>query len=95
MMKVLAIYPGRFQPWHRGHYQVYQWLKDKFGDAVIATSNKVEAPKSPFNFEEKKRMMVLAGVPSGKVKHVVNPYISSEILKEYDPKTTVLVFSIS
>ena len=95
MMKVLAIYPGRFQPWHRGHYQVYQWLKDKFGDAVIATSNKVEAPKSPFNFEEKKRMMVLAGVPSGKVKHVVNPYISSEILKEYDPKTTVLVFAVS
>jgi hypothetical protein len=95
MMKVLAIYPGRFQPWHRGHYQVYQWLRSKFGDAVIATSNKVEAPKSPFNFEEKKRMMVLAGVPSKKIKHVTNPYVSSEILKEYDPKTTVLVFAVS
>jgi len=47
-MKILAVYPGRFQPFHKGHAQVYQWLKNKFGDAVIATSDKVEAPKSPF-----------------------------------------------
>lgn len=94
-MKVLAVYPGRFQPFHKGHAQVFQWLKNKFGDAVIATSDKVEAPKSPFNFNEKKRMMVLAGVPSNKVRHVTNPYLAREILKDYDPKTTVLVFAVS
>ena len=94
-MKVLAVYPGRFQPFHKGHAQVYQWLKNKFGGAVIATSDKVEAPKSPFNFAEKKKMMSLAGVPSSDIKQVANPYIAREILKDYDPKTTVLVFAVS
>ena len=94
-MKILAVYPGRFQPFHKGHAQVYQWLKNKFGDAVIATSDKVEAPKSPFNFTEKKKMMTLAGVPSSSIKQVTNPYIAREILKDYDPKTTVLVFAVS
>ena len=56
-MKTIAVYPGRFQPFHKGHAQVYKWLKSKFGNATIATSNKVEAPKSPFTFTEKKKMM--------------------------------------
>jgi cytidyltransferase-like protein len=94
-MKILAVYPGRFQPFHKGHAQVFQWLKSKFGSAVIATSDKVEAPKSPFNFKEKKSMMRLAGVPASAIKHVTNPYISREILKDYDPKTTVLIFAVS
>ena len=94
-MKILAIYPGRFQPFHKGHAQVYKWLKSKFGDAIIATSDKVEAPKSPFNFKEKKKMMTLAGVPSNHIKQVSNPYVASEILKDFDPKTTVLIFAVS
>ena len=94
-MKKLVIYPGRFQPFHKGHAQVYQWLKNKFGDAYIATSDKVEAPKSPFNFKEKKQMMRLAGVPAGKIKQVLNPYMAREILKDFDPKTTVLIFAVS
>jgi len=94
-MKVLVVYPGRFQPFHKGHAQVYKWLKSKFGDAVIATSDKVELPKSPFNFKEKVKMMTLAGVPSNSIKQVTNPYIAREILKDYDPKTTVLVFAVS
>jgi cytidyltransferase-like protein len=94
-MKKLVIYPGRFQPFHKGHAQVFQWLKSKFGDAYIATSDKVEAPKSPFNFQEKKQMMRLAGVPAGKIKQVLNPYMAREILKDFDPKTTVLIFAVS
>ena len=94
-MKKLVIYPGRFQPFHKGHAQVFNWLKNKFGDAIIATSDKVEAPKSPFNFKEKKQMMKLAGVPASKVKQVLNPYMAREILKDYDPKTTVLIFAVS
>lgn len=94
-MKILAVYPGRFQPFHKGHAQVYKWLKQKFGNVVIATSDKVEAPKSPFNFKEKKKMMELAGVPSKDIRQVTNPYIAREILKDYDPKKTVLVFAVS
>lgn len=94
-MKILAVYPGRFQPFHKGHAQVYQWLKKKFDNVIIATSDKVEAPKSPFNFKEKKRMMALAGVPSDGVTQVTNPYIAREILKDYNPKDTILVFAVS
>ena len=94
-MRILAVYPGRFQPFHKGHAQVYQWLKKKFGNAVIATSDKVEAPKSPFNFAEKKRMMMLAGVPESDITQVTNPYIAKEVLANYDPKTTVLLFAVS
>ena len=94
-MKVLAVYPGRFQPLHKGHAQVYEWLKNKFGDAVIATSDKVDPPKSPFNFKEKVQIMKLAGIPSSDVQQVRNPYIASEILRNYDGKKTVLVFAVS
>ena len=94
-MKILAVYPGRFQPFHKGHGMVYKWLKNKFGNATIATSNKVEAPKSPFNFDEKKKMMTLAGVTPSDVQQVTNPYIAKEILRQHDPDTTVLVFAVS
>ena len=53
--EMLVVYPGRFQPWHKGHYAVYNYLVNEFGrDSVyIASSNKVDPPRSPFNFSEK------------------------------------------
>ena len=94
-MKIIAVYPGRFQPFHKGHAQVYKWLKEKFGNAHIATSDKVEAPKSPFNFDEKKKMMELAGVSPSDIYQVRNPYIAPEVLRHYDGSKTVLVFAVS
>jgi len=94
-MKTIAVYPGRFQIFHKGHHQVYKWLKNKFGNATIATSNKVEAPKSPFTFTEKKKMMELSGVTSTDIHEVRNPYISSEILRGYDGSKTIVVFAVS
>lgn len=93
--KIVVVYPGRFQPFHKGHKQVYDWLKKKFGNVVIATSNKVEHPKSPFNFAEKLSLMNLAGVPSRDVEQVKNPYIASEILRKHNGNNEVLVFAIS
>jgi cytidyltransferase-like protein len=94
-MKILAIYPGRFQPFHKGHKQVYEWLKQKFGNAVIATSDKVDPPKSPFNFAEKVELMNLAGVPSSDIKEVKNPYIATEILASHNENDTIIVFAVS
>ena len=53
--KTVVIYVGRFQPMHKGHYGTYQHLVKKFGknNVYIGTSDKVELPKSPFNFREK------------------------------------------
>jgi cytidyltransferase-like protein len=63
--RLVVVYGGRFQPFHKGHYDAYKWLCKKFGDenVWIATSNSTNFnPKngeiSPFNFKEKKEIMV-------------------------------------
>ena len=57
---VVAIYPGRFQPMGAHHAKAYKWLQSKFKDAYVATSNKVDLPKSPFSFTEKKKIINLS-----------------------------------
>ena len=80
-MKIIAVYPGRFQPFHMGHQSVYKHLTEQFGsDAVsIATSDKVELPKSPFSFAEKKALMMLTGVPASAIVQTKNPYQAQEM----------------
>ena len=90
--RVVAIYPGRFQPMGAHHAKTYKWLQSKFKDAYVATSGKVELPKSPFSFGEKMKIIKSHGIR--KVKKVKNPYQSVEILKKYDPETTAVVFMV-
>lgn len=96
-MNHLVIYPGRFHPFHKGHASVYNALVKKFGaDKVfIATSDKVVPPKSPFSFEEKKKMMMLTGVPASAIIQTKNPYQAQEIVSKYDPADTILMFAVS
>jgi hypothetical protein len=94
MDKVVVVYSGRFQPFHKGHYATYENLVRKFGkDSVyIGTSNVTDSKKSPFNFKEKKAiMMQMFGIPSSKIVNVKNPYAPEEILNKYDSDTTGLV----
>ncbi len=91
---VIAIYPGRFQPMGKHHYDVYKWAKSKFKDVYIATSDKVEIPKSPFNFTEKSKIISKYGVPTNKIVAVKNPYIALEVVRKFDPNTTAAVFII-
>lgn len=94
-MQTLALYPGRFQPPHIGHMQAWQWLNNKFGRAFIVTSDKVDPPRSPFSFDEKRSLLMHAGVPSNAIVQVKNPYRADEIVSKYDPENTVLVFAVS
>jgi hypothetical protein len=51
----------------------------------VGTSNKVEKPKSPFNFKEKVQIMTMMfGIPSNKIYEVKNPYAPTEIIKKFD-----------
>jgi phosphopantetheine adenylyltransferase len=86
---VVAIYPGRFQPMGKHHAQAYKWLKSKFKDAYVATSDKVQLPKSPFSFNEKKKIISSYGIKN--IVKVKNPYKAEEVLKKYDPETTAAV----
>lgn len=96
-MDTVVIYPGRFHPFHKGHKSVYDTLVKRFGkDRVyIATSNKVDPPKSPFTFDEKRAMMALTGVDPSRVVQVKNPYQATEITDNYDPQNTIALFAVS
>ena len=92
--KVVAILPGRFNPFGGHHYQAYEHLVSKFGAAnvYVATSN-VTGPKSPFSFAEKKKIISAAGVPSNKIVKVRDPYKAVEITSKL-PKDTAVVFAV-
>ena len=97
-MTVVAVFSGRFQPFHRGHYQVYEHLRNRFGrnNTYIGTSNKVDPPRSPFTFDQKKKIITsLFDVPHENVVEVKNPYGPKEILDQYDPETTAYVSAVS
>ena len=92
--KTVVTYVGRFHPFHSGHNAVYQHLVKKFGkqNVHIGTSNKVELPKSPFNFKEKVQIMTkMFGIPKSNIHQVKNPYRPDEILKKFDEKKTAFV----
>jgi cytidyltransferase-like protein len=61
----VVTYPGRFQPFHQGHADVFRSLQAKFGEnnVFIVTANKTNDTDSPFNFSDKVRFMHAAGIP--------------------------------
>lgn len=92
--KTVVVYPGRFQPFHVGHYLTYQNLVKEFGkeNVFIGTSNKVEKPKSPFNFKEKVHIMTtMFDIPKKQIVAIKNPYKPIEILSKFDEDTTAFV----
>jgi tRNA nucleotidyltransferase/poly(A) polymerase/nicotinamide mononucleotide adenylyltransferase/GNAT superfamily N-acetyltransferase len=94
IQKTVVVYPGRFQPFHSGHYKTYQNLVKVFGkeNVFIGTSNKVEKPKSPFNFKEKVKIMTtMFGIPTKQIVEIKNPYKPTEILSKFDEDTTAFV----
>lgn len=99
---LLVIYPGRFQPFHKGHYAVYEHLTGKFGrnNVYIATSNKVDGERSPFAFSEKSYFMQLTGVPADRIVQASQPYQIQNVLQSgqiqvADPANTVVIFAVS
>ena len=93
---VVALYPGRFQPMGRHHAATFKWLENSFpgGNVYVVTSDKVDLPKSPLNFNEKQQVAVAHGIDPEKFVQVVNPYRAEEVLQSYDPNRTAVVFMV-
>lgn len=91
---IIAIYPGRFQPMGRHHKTAYDWLVKQFGEknTYVVTSDKTDPQRSPFNFQEKKKIINKHGIKN--VVKVVSPYNPQELLKKFDPQKTVIVYMI-
>jgi hypothetical protein len=83
----LFIYPGRFQPMGPHHAETYKKIAAEHGpeNTYVATSDKVDGERSPFNFEEKREIMVRHGIPADKIIQVKNPYNVLELLNQYEP----------
>jgi cytidyltransferase-like protein len=98
-MQVIAIYPGRFHPFHRGHASSFNQLAQKFGldNTYLAISSKQEQPKSPFSAQDRAKMAVSLGIPSQNIIAVRNPYAAQEYIDQLnlDPEKTALVFGVS
>ena len=95
---LVAIYPGRIQPMGIHHKAAYDWLVKQFGEkeTYIVTSDKTDPQKSPFNFEEKKRIMLKHGIPESQILKVRSPYNVTEFFEVsgLDPKNTTIVYMI-
>ena len=91
---VIVIYPGRFHPFHKGHKGVYDLLTSKFKNVYIATSDKVEADKSPFSFDEKVKIMGITGVPDSAILKVKQTYNGNEYIGRFN-NNYALIFAVS
>lgn len=93
--KIIAIYPGRFHPFHKGHKKIFDTISNLIPESYIVTSNKTELENSPFSFDEKRKMMIFSGIDSDRIIQTRSPYKPTELLEMYDPKNTVVVYIVS
>jgi len=93
---IVAIYPGRFQPMGRHHAEVFNKIQDERGydNTFIATSGKVAPPRSPFDFTDKQVIAAQHDIPASKIVHTKNPYKATEILDDFDPNTTAVIYYV-
>ena len=94
--KLVIIYSGRFQPAHKGHAAAYNALVQEYpeADVWVATSNIVKED-SPFNFQERKFLLVKAGVPENRIVQVVSTYVAKEITSKYNENKDSLIYVVS
>lgn len=101
-MKQVAVYPGRFHPFHKGHAASYNQLAQNFGknNTYLAISKKQEAPNSPFTAGERAQMAMATGIPKENIMSVANTYNGTEYIERFkaaglDPDNTILILAVS
>ena len=101
--RLVVVYGGRFQPFHKGHFDTYKWLCKKFNpeNVWIATSNSTNfnpsrGKISPFTFKEKKEIMVsLYDINPRRIIQCKNPTFSPvEIFALYKGFPIVFVAAV-
>ena len=92
--KLVAVYPGRYQPFGPHHLESYKFLKKRFDEVYVVTSDKTGGARHPMNFAQKKKHMMRMGVPSKAIAKERQPYIPKGLLSKYDGDTTAVVFAV-
>ena len=91
--KVVAIYPGRFQPFGPHHKKVYDALSKQFDKVYITTSAIQQMPRHPLSFQEKKKHMMKMGIPSSSIIQEKSPYVAINAVKKLS-KDTAVVYAV-
>lgn len=91
--RIVALYPGRFQPFGRHHHAVYTYLKERFGEVFLVTSGAAQGAKNPFDFADKRRLIVGYGIPPERIVRRDRSLEPAGVLRELgrDPRTTAAV----
>lgn len=95
-MKTIVIYPGKFQPPHRGHYGVYKQLRQRFGlDVFIAIKDRTPTPDNPLNSREIEHVWTQHKVPATHIIFTENWKHPVEIFNMVSPEHTIAIFALS
>ena len=95
--QIIVAYPGRFQPFHKGHFISYTKLISEFGkdNVYIVTSDITDQERSPLSFEQKKNIMTrMFNIPNDKIIKVKSPYKAIELYEKFPVDSTVSVFAL-
>ena len=95
-MKTIGIYPGTFQPPHKGHFKAYEQLKGAAGpDTYVVTTDYDPSIEAPLHFGDKEQILVRHGVDDSHIKQVKNLNTPWEVLDNYDPMTTIVIYGLN
>lgn len=95
-MKTIGIYPCNAQPPHRGHFESYKQLRRIAGpDTFVVTTDFDPSIEAPLHFGDKEQILVRHGIPDSHIRQVKNLFNPVEILENYDPETTVVIYGFN
>ena len=90
--KTVVIIPGGFHPFHPGHASLYAAARRAFPQADIWFAATDDRAERPFDFESKRKLAALSGVPVERFVQVKSPFAATEITSRYNPDTTALIY---
>lgn len=95
-MKTIGIYPGQFQPPHRGHYEAYKKLRKTTGtDTFVVTTDYDPTIEAALHYGDKEQILTRHGIPASHIRQVKSLLNPKEILDNYDSETTVVIYGLN
>jgi cytidyltransferase-like protein len=91
--RIVVTYPGRFQPFHKGHTAVFKKLQKEFGNenVFVITSNDTSSAKNPFSFGDKYQLITTAGIPAHSIVETNKMY---SLPDDFDSSNTIFVTAV-